>query len=272
MGKIACCHNCAFSYWDREHTVRCMTLGVMNWPACANHPESYGRMQRVPERGMCSNYRARPGTPEGDVRQISLGEGFYAYVDAADYEWLSRWIWHLCNGYAARMGKGKFTYMHREIMQPPKGMTVDHRNHNKLDNTRANLHSCTHADNACNRRKRRGTSSRFRGVIYRKDRDNYCAEVYYRSERFFLGYFRNEIEAARVHDRKAVELMGESAQVNFPEEWPAERRAQVYAQRDAGARGERRVRETVRDKGRQTRARGRGLTSRVRRTGTKSQS
>ena len=86
MAKIACCHNCAYSYWDRDHTLECMSVGVMNWPACANHPDSFGRMQRTPPRGICRNYRPRPATPEGEVKQIPLGERLYAYVDAADFE------------------------------------------------------------------------------------------------------------------------------------------------------------------------------------------
>ena len=37
--------------------------------------------------------------------------------------------------------------MHREIMQPEKGMEVHHRNYNPLDNRRENLHICTHKEN-----------------------------------------------------------------------------------------------------------------------------
>jgi hypothetical protein len=233
MAKIACCHNCAYSYWDQEHTTRCMSLGVMNWPACANHPESFGRMQRVPGRGICPNYRPRPTTPEGEVKQIPLGNGFYTYVDAVDYPWLSRWTWHLHAGYATRLEKKKLIYMHRQIMQPPDGMIVDHRNRNKLDNTRQNLRNCTPQENACNRAKRTGTSSRFAGVTYMRDRGKYRAYVYYEGEHLSCGYFTDEIEAARAHDRKAVEVLGESARVNFPEEWPPERRAEIYAQRNA---------------------------------------
>ncbi len=254
MGKIACCHNCVFSYWDREQAVQCMGRGIMSWPACANHPESYGRMQRVPGRGMCENYRARPGTPVGDVRQIPLGDGFYAYVDAADYEWLSGWTWQLRGGYAARMEKRKPIYMHRAIMQTPQGMVVDHKNRNKLDNTRGNLWNCTAQENACNRGKKRGTASRFRGVGFNKDYGKHFADIYFKGKRYFLGYFPNETEAARARDRKAVELLGDTARVNFPDEWPAERRAQVYARRDIGGRASRRVR-------------GRERTSRVTRAG-----
>ena len=242
MAKIACCHNCVYSYCDHEHALWSMSVGVLTWPACANHPESCGRMQRVPERGICPNYRPRAAAPEGEVKQIPLAHGFYAYVDAADYGWLSQWTWHLCGGYAARHCKRKVILMHRAIMQPPEGMVVDHQNHNKLDNTRANLRVCTHRENACNREKRSGASSRFHGVIYVKDRRKYRAGVYYEGEHLHCGHFTDEIDAARAHDRKAVEVLGESALLNFPEEWPAQRRAEIYAQRNTVANEGKKVR------------------------------
>lgn len=209
---------------------------------CVNHPESIGRMRRVPERGVCANYRAKPATPEGDVRQIPLGGGYYAYVDAADYEWLNQWTWQLRGGYAVRLEKRKAIYMHRQIMQTPEGMIVDHRNRNKLDNTRANLRNATPAENARNRPKPRGTSSRFLGVSYETKYRKYQAQICYQGRYCYIGFFADEIEAARARDYRAVELFGESAQVNFPEEWPPERRAKVYAQHNAAAKGGRKVR------------------------------
>lgn len=232
--KIPSCYNCVFAYLDPEITLRCYSAGFLNWPACANHPESYGRMKRVPRCGICPNYRPETETPQGDVRQIALGDGFTAYVDAGDYEWLSRWQWSMRGGYAARMEKRTPIYMHRAIANPPEGMIVDHKNRNKLDNTRDNLRVCTQQQNAGNRSKRRGTHSRFAGVGFNKQYGKHFAAVNARGERFFLGYFANEVEAARAHDAKAVELYGEFARLNFPEEWPPERRQAVYAQRDAG--------------------------------------
>ena len=158
-------------------------------------------------------------------------------------------------GYAARMEKRTPIYMHRAIANPPEGMIVDHKNRNKLDNTRDNLRVCTHQQNAGNRSKRRGTHSRFAGVGFNKQYGKHFAAVYARGERFFLGYFANEVEAARAHDVKAVELYGEFAQLNFPEEWPPQRRAAVYAQRDAA--------ETVEGK---KAGRKKGKTSRRRKT------
>jgi hypothetical protein len=230
MAQSESCCNCVYSYWDRRQAMWSLSAAPTR-PACANHPESLGRMQECPPGRVCPNFRAQPPTPQGaPVKMIPLGGGFYAYVDAADYEWLSRWTWHLRGGYAIRLEKQKHVYMHRQIMQPPAGMVVDHKNCNKLDNTRANLRICTRQENMRNRAKRQGTSSRFKGVSYSKRHGKYFATVYGEGESPFLGLFTDEVEAARAYDRKAVEVFGQFARPNFPEEWPPARRKRVHAQ------------------------------------------
>jgi hypothetical protein len=233
MAKIASCFNCVYSYCDHEQALWSMSVGVLTWPACANHPDSAGRMQRVPDRGICRNYRPRPAKPEGDVKQISIAGGVCAYVDAADFDWINRRNWCLYNGYAARREKGKTIYLHRAIMQPPQGMVVDHVNHNRLDDTRANLKVCTQRENLRNSEKRRGTASRFRGLYFEKRTGKWCARIKFEGGYIYIGSFADEIEAARAHDRAAVAYFGEFARLNFLEEWPVERRREVYEQPEA---------------------------------------
>jgi len=232
MAKRECCSTCVYSYLDPQHVMAAFfsnfVVGARS--SCANHPESLGRMRPVRGGEICPNYRPKPATPEGEVRQIPLGDGYYAYVDAADYEWLSHWTWRLKNGYAARTEKGKLIFMHRAIAQPAKGMIVDHKNRNKLDNTRNNLRACRPRENACNRGKRHAASSRFLGVSYCKRSGKWRGQVWFEGKGVPVGYFTDEMEAARAYDRKAVELFGASARLNFPEEWPPERRAEVHAQ------------------------------------------
>ncbi|MDD5135165.1 MAG: HNH endonuclease, partial [Phycisphaerae bacterium] len=92
--------------------------------------------------------RLRFGYP---FMRIALAEGNFAIVDPEDYLKLCRFSWQLkkCphTSYAWRgfMKEGKkiILYMHREIMNPPKGMLIDHINHDGLDNRRANLRFAT---------------------------------------------------------------------------------------------------------------------------------
>jgi hypothetical protein len=52
----------------------------------------------------------------------------------------------------------------------------------------------------------------------------------------WLGSFATELEAARAYDRQAVEWLGEFARLNFPEEWPPEKRMQIRAERGRARR------------------------------------
>lgn len=234
MAKQLTCHTCVYAHWDSGLWLRSLWSGFPARPSCGNQPDSYGRMKECPSGGVCRNYRVRPPVPKGEtVKTIPLGDGVYAYVDAADYEWLNEWQWRLCSGYAGRQesrnGKHRLVLMHREIMKPPKGKVVDHANANRLDNTRANLRNITPGQNQHNRRKRRGVSSIYKGVSYHKASRRWCARVDCGKEHFYLGEFDTEVEAARAYDCRAVAVFGEFARLNFPEEWPAARRKKVHA-------------------------------------------
>ncbi|MCH7719226.1 MAG: HNH endonuclease, partial [Chloroflexi bacterium] len=54
--------------------------------------------------------------------------------------------------------------MHRLITNAPKGLIVDHIDHNGLNNTRNNLRLCTPEQNDYNRRPQKGSTSKYKGV------------------------------------------------------------------------------------------------------------
>jgi len=117
--------------------------------------------------------------------------------------------------YAGRHEHGRLVLMHRQIMNPPQGKLVDHTNGNGLDNRRGDLRICTARENSHNRRPHAGkTSSKFIGVV--RHRHKWMA----RAGGEYLGVFDDEAEAARARDRKARELYGEHAWLNFPPESP----------------------------------------------------
>jgi hypothetical protein len=234
MAKTATCHTCVYAHWDVGLWLRTLWSGLPAGPTCGNQPQFPGRMRECPSGPACRNYRPWPPTPTGEnVKTIPLTEGFYTYVDAADFEELNQYRWYAYNGYAVRNEKNKRIYMQRQIMQPPKGMVVDHINHNRYDNTRANLRNVTPRENSCNMRKHARAASIYKGV----GRDKRCHGWYAKAALMRVPVvcygFREEAEAARAYDRMAVELFGEVAGLNFPEEWPAELRARVYAEAEA---------------------------------------
>jgi len=152
----------------------------------------------------------------------------YTKVDQADYKRLRGYEWFAKKGrntfYARGRvagGKGKkeaLIYMHQEIIEVPKGMVIDHINHDGMDNRRANLRAATHSQNMCHRKKRSGaTHSKYKGVCWKKENRKWVAIIGFEKKRIHLGYFRSEIEAARAYDRAAMKYHGEFASLNFPE-------------------------------------------------------
>jgi hypothetical protein len=104
-------------------------------------------------------------------------------------------------------------YLHREIMQPPSGLVVDHIDRNGLNNCRANLRIVTERENCWNRG---GTgASSFRGV-YRK-REKWTASIRVGGRQVHLGSFSTEVEAAEAFDAAAIDAGLSAHGLNFGE-------------------------------------------------------
>jgi len=86
------------------------------------------------------------------------------YIDVADIDKVSKYTWHVRPDYSLNKEvfyaeseiyisrKERHTIsMHRVITNCPKGMVVDHINHNTLDNRKVNLKVCTQYENCQNR-------------------------------------------------------------------------------------------------------------------------
>lgn len=78
-------------------------------------------------------------------------EVFEVLIDKEDIEKIKNETLHIFkNGKNYRCRTGKHIYLHRIVMDCPKGMVVDHINHNTLDNRKVNLRICTPQDNMKN--------------------------------------------------------------------------------------------------------------------------
>jgi hypothetical protein len=59
-------------------------------------------------------------------------------------------------------------------------------------------------------------TSKYVGVCMPHDKDQWRAVIRFRAKTYYLGYHDIEEEAARAYDKKALELYGEKAKLNFP--------------------------------------------------------
>ena len=160
-------------------------------------------------------------------RKIPLGEGLFTIVDPALFYWLNNYHWSARRNsnciYAVRFlndpgKKPKIISMHREIMNPRKGLLVDHRNRDSLDNRRDNLRIATHSQNQFNKAKTsEKTSSRFIGVYLEKRSGLWVTKISHHGKSIWLGRFKSELAAARAYDTAARKYHKEFARLNFPD-------------------------------------------------------
>lgn len=117
--------------------------------------------------------------------------------------------------YAHRFGEKtkRKLKLHRAIMTPPDGVYVDHINGNGLDNRRANLRLCNNAQNQANTAGR-GGSSKYKGVSWFARDKNWRVAFRANGEFVWVGYFEDEIEAAKAYNREARARLGEFARLN----------------------------------------------------------
>jgi hypothetical protein len=153
-------------------------------------------------------------------RFIILTQGKFAIVDAKNYEWLNQWKWYANKApntfYAQRKSKdGKVILMHREILNIPKGMQTDHRNHNGLDNRECNIRLCNNAENQYNQATQLNRTSIYKGVTWHKRAKRWYSRIKQNGKEIHIGCFGNEFEATKAYDVKALELFGEFAYTNF---------------------------------------------------------
>lgn len=168
------------------------------------------------------------------MREIPLSQNKVALVDDEDYER----VMSLAPWYAIRIKNARIPdtfYAVRNVpypknKQPRSGnpnrlslrmhtfitgfSSVDHINHDGLDNRKENLREASQQQNTFNTPKTSGRSSAYKGVSWHKRNELWTAYISVDRKKLYLGYFHDETQAALAYNRAAVFHFGEFAVLN----------------------------------------------------------
>ena len=131
------------------------------------------------------------------IKGITNNTNAEFYIDKEDYLKVKDICWYeSSNGYIMHKdSKKRVIQLHRFIMNPPKGLVVDHINHNRKDNRKNNLKICTQKENCLNRKEKA------KGITKAKRNNNIYYIVQLRGK--YIGCFKDLNEAEKV--KKEIE-------------------------------------------------------------------
>lgn len=156
------------------------------------------------------------------MAELILSKGQKTIIDDKDFEWLNQNRWYLgSGGYVTRVlsrklhpqGKQTRVFMHRVILNPPRGYFTDHINGDKLDNRKANLRVATARQNSYNRKIGSNNKSGCKGVYYRPNYGKRKWAVYIKlpDKLKFISGHEDKQEAIEAWQKATKEYYGEFA-------------------------------------------------------------
>lgn len=149
------------------------------------------------------------------MQQVKLTQGKVALVDDEDFERINQHKWYAQKRehtfYAVRKlsrenGKQERVYMHREVMSVPKGVEIDHRFGDGLDNRKENLRRASRQQNACNQGLRKDNTSGLKGVS--RFRSRWRADIRHGNKKIYLGLFATDAEASQAYATASQKFFG----------------------------------------------------------------
>lgn len=151
-----------------------------------------------------------------NVCYIPLSNGSTAVCDEDRFAAVSKYSWRLDrNGYPCAKIKD-FTIRLHSFLYKNQGQ-IDHVNGSKVDNRSCNLRFVNHCQNRVNVGKKKNTKNKFKGITFNKRKNKWQAQIGHNYKNITIGSFDSQEDAAKAYDKKAQELYGEYARLNFSE-------------------------------------------------------
>lgn len=155
---------------------------------------------------------------DGEDAYIFIGEK-KVLISKGDTPLVSKYRWYVDKDNFVKSGAviyEGYSSIHRLLagLIKENNLTVDHINHNRLDNRRSNIRAATPSENSCNIRKRSNSKALYKGVYSVEGSGKYYAQITVRGKCHRLGSFKNPEDAAIAYNFAAIELHGEFASLN----------------------------------------------------------
>lgn len=168
-----------------------------------------------PLRGkLLQKRKCRPCFIQNGICYILLQNGKYAICDEDRYDEVVIYNWYeQTDGYVSAWyrpdvnNKGKLKRLHNLLY--PEFKTLDHINHNKLDNRACNVRPVTFSQNSMNRRVACHSTTGYKGVCLGKY--GFDAKIVINGKRIYLGHFSTAEDAAEAYKKAANENYKEFA-------------------------------------------------------------
>jgi hypothetical protein len=164
------------------------------------------------------------------MKYIPLTKEKFSIIDDEDYERVNQYKWCFLpqrTGYAItseKLNNKKKIYLHRFILNYIGKKTIDHINHDTLDNRKENLRIVTNSINHKNIIRKKMPKSGFRGVREQKKYSihnskkgfrAWYASLRFNNKRIYLGCYFTKEEAALAYNKGAIKYFGKNTQLNM---------------------------------------------------------
>lgn len=158
------------------------------------------------------------------MKTIPLSRGLVATVSDRDYRRVNQYKWcatknsrnHTWYAHRADRSSGRVRKirLHRFILGAPRGLEVDHKDRDGLNNTRANLRLATGSQNKMNMNG--WSKNGFKGVTLmpKRGRLPWRARIQCNKKVIHIGYYTSIKEAALAYNRAAKKYFGKFARLN----------------------------------------------------------
>ncbi len=153
--------------------------------------------------------------------KIKLTKGKFTLVDDELGEYINQFSWYYSSsGYAARRMRqneskpGKMILLHRFILGLENSSQVDHINRDRLDNRKINLRFATQTEQNFNSKKRKNSTSKYKGVHWQKDIKRWRSVITINNKKVNLGTFLDENLAAEAYNKAASKYYKDFVNLN----------------------------------------------------------